>query len=69
MLSRLTLALAWVALAVVAFAQHRPANQGLPIVHADFPLCVTIKPPPLLRSPDNAHDFRLGRPFNDKGTA
>lgn len=69
MLSKFALALTWAALAIIASAEHRQANQGLPLVNADYPLCVTIKPPPLLRSPDNAHDFRLGRPFNDEGTA
>jgi hypothetical protein len=34
---------------------------------ADFPLCVTIKPQPLLRTPHGRTDFRLGEPMNDKG--
>jgi hypothetical protein len=34
---------------------------------ADFPVCVTIKPQPLLRTPHGRTDFRLGEPMNDKG--
>lgn len=34
---------------------------------ADFPLCVTVKPRPLLRSPQGRVDYRPGEPFNDKG--
>jgi hypothetical protein len=38
------------------------------VTRADFPLCVTVKPPPLLRSPDGPADKRINpNAFNDKG--
>lgn len=39
------------------------------VTKADWPLCVTPSRPPLLRSPESAVDYRLGRPFNDKGVS
>lgn len=44
-------------------------NPASPIRKSDFPACVTLRPPPLLRSPQHHYDLRLGKPFNDKGTA
>lgn len=34
---------------------------------ADFPLCVTVKPAPLLRTPNGPVDYRLGQPSRDRG--
>lgn len=49
-----------------ALEQADPAPPPL-LVRADFPICVTVKPSPLLRSPQHGSDYRLGEPFNDKG--
>jgi hypothetical protein len=37
------------ALAVVAYAasEHSIPNDGLPLVRADYPMCVTVQPPPI----------------------
>jgi len=67
MLSKFALGILWTALAAASLSEHKPQNDGLPLVHADW--CVMVKAPPLLRAPENAHDFRLGVPFNDKGIA
>lgn len=42
---------------------------GMAPAPVDYPRCVTLRPPPLLRSPQHHYDLRLGQPFNDKGTA
>ena len=38
-----------VAIAALSVSEHEAPNAGLPIVKADYPLCVTVKPPPLDR--------------------
>jgi hypothetical protein len=43
------------------------AGPSPPLVQADFPLCVNVKPPPLLREPEGRLDYRPGQGFNDKG--
>jgi hypothetical protein len=48
-------------------AQALIQDTTLPPRKADFPVCVTIKPQPLLRTPHGRTDFRLGEPMNDKG--
>lgn len=50
----------------VIVPDSRPA---IVMTKADFPLCVTVKPGPLLRSPQGKVDYRLGEPFNDRGTS
>jgi hypothetical protein len=32
---------------VLSASEAAPQNDGLPLVRADFPVCVTVKPPPL----------------------
>lgn len=32
----------------LANAEHTRPNDGLPIVRSDYPLCVTVQPPPLV---------------------
>jgi hypothetical protein len=44
--------------------EQEPAATVAP---ADFPLCVTVKPRPLLRSPQGRVDYRVGEPLNDRG--
>lgn len=61
------IAFAVIALFVIAslsFSEAKPVNAGLPLIHADFPLCVNVKPDPLLRPP---LPYREGKPSNDKG--
>jgi hypothetical protein len=45
----LWLALLGLALSCIALlkTEHTRPNDGLPIVNSDFPICVTVKPPPL----------------------
>lgn len=61
-------------LAMAAFDERPSApalidNVTAAKVDADFPICVTVKPPPLLRTPKGKADYRMGEPFNDGGTA
>ena len=46
----LWLALLGLALTCIALLnrEHARANDGLPIVRSDYPLCVTVTPPPLV---------------------
>lgn len=46
---RLTAFFIVVSVAIAAFvaSEHKAPNDGLPLVRADYPLCVTVKPPPL----------------------
>lgn len=36
----------------IALIEHKPPNNGLPLVHADFPTCLTVHNGPIQR-PDN----------------
>lgn len=44
-------------------------NREPQMVFADYQECVMVKNAPLLRTPRNKVDYRLGRPPNDKGNA
>jgi hypothetical protein len=46
----------------LAIEQTRP-----PLARADYPLCVTVRPSPLLRTPRGSMDMRVGDPANDRG--
>lgn len=58
-----------IALLALTASEHVPANNGLPLVHADYEMCATVEGPALLRSPDSNADYRVGQHFNDKGVA
>lgn len=63
----LMLAVIALGLATIAMIEAKETNNGLPLVHADFPSCVTVRPSPLLRTPTGRLDYRLGKPSNDRG--
>jgi hypothetical protein len=63
------LIIALVAIAALAASEREANNAGLPLVKADYQQCVTVEPPPLLRTPQDRVDYRLGQPFNDKGVS
>lgn len=35
------------AIAAVVASEHRPPNADLPMVRADYPICVTVRPGPI----------------------
>jgi hypothetical protein len=54
-------------LAMGALQQVDPTPPPL-LVRADYPVCVTVRPPSLLRSPQHRVDYRADpNAFNDKG--
>jgi len=54
--------------AVLAALWLERAGAPLPMaIDADFPVCVTVKPAPLLRGPKGRMDYRTGGRFNDNG--
>lgn len=61
-MTRFVLLILTIALGIVniALIEHKPPNNGLPLVHADFPACVTVRPGPIHR-PDNYNTTPLGR--------
>jgi hypothetical protein len=63
----LLLAMIALGLATIAMIEAKETNNGLPLVHADFPSCTTVRPSPLLRTPRGRHDYQQGAPSNDKG--
>jgi hypothetical protein len=64
------LAIWCMALLALSCLNDRSTNGGLPLVAADYPLCVTVKPPSLLRSPQGRLDYRADPgAFNDKGVS
>jgi hypothetical protein len=54
-------------LALDRSAAPEPMIEDVSLHHADFPACVTIRPAPLLRTPNGRVDYRLGKPSNDRG--
>lgn len=57
------------ALLALSASEHIPANNGLPLVRADYQMCATVEGPSMLHSPTDRMDYHAGQHFNDKGMA
>lgn len=51
------------ALAALAASEHAKPNDALPLVSADFPVCVTIRPPPLQQQPSGVNPYPRRKDF------
>ena len=43
------LIIALLAIAAIAASEHQRLNDGLPITNADYPMCVTVRPGPIVK--------------------